>query len=77
MARNQIAIITHGLTKVLMLKVGARAMLTVNVDIEDRLINGQIKKVSVKEKYGDNVAKLYVKLSSAILLFCRSFMIYN
>ena len=77
MARNQIAIITHGLTKVLMLKVGARAMLTVNVDIEDRIINGQIKKVSVKEKYGDNVAKLYVKLPSAILLFCRSFMIYN
>ena len=77
MAQNQIATITHGITKALMLKVGARVMLTVNVDIEDRLINGQIKKVSVKEKYGDNVTKLYVRLPSAILLFCRSLMIYN
>ena len=33
----------------LMLKVGTRVMLTVNIDVEDRLINRQIEKVSVIE----------------------------
>ena len=41
-----------------MLQVSARVMFTVNVDIDDRLINGQIKKVLVIRKPGDNLTKL-------------------
>ena len=47
-----------GLTNTLMLQVSARVMLTVNVDIDGRLINGQIKKVLVIRKPGDNLTKL-------------------
>ena len=34
-----------GLAKLLQLKIGAKVMLTVNIDIKDRLINGQTGKV--------------------------------
>lgn len=36
---------TVGLARLLELNVGARIMLTVNIDIEDRLINGQVGQV--------------------------------
>ena len=40
-AQNQNQINTGGLAKLLKLKIGAKVMLTVNVDIQYRLINGQ------------------------------------
>ena len=40
-AQNQKQTNTGGLTKLLKLKIGAKLMLTVNVDIQDRLIYGQ------------------------------------
>ena len=46
-AQNRKQTDTGGLAKVLELKVGARIMLTVNIDIEDRLINGQVGQVSI------------------------------
>lgn len=52
------ATVMGGLTNTLMLQVSARVMLTVNVDIDGRLINGQIKKVLVIRKPGDNLTKL-------------------
>ena len=56
--QNKRATVMGGLTKTLMLQVSARVMLTVNVDIDDPLINGQIKKVLVIRKPGDNLTKL-------------------
>ena len=56
--QNKRATVMGGLTKTLMLQVSARVMLTVNVDIDGRLINGQIKKVLVIRKPGDNLTKL-------------------
>ena len=43
-AQNQNQINTGGLAKLLKLKIGAKVMLTVNVDIKYRLINGQHRK---------------------------------
>ena len=34
-----------GLAKLLQLKIGAKVMLTVNIDVKDRLVNGQTGKV--------------------------------
>ena len=56
--QNKRATVMGGLIKTLMLQVSARVMLTVNVDIDDPLINGQIKKVLVIRKPGDNLTKL-------------------
>ena len=39
-AQNQKQTNTGGLAKLLKLKIGAKVMFTVNVDIQDRLING-------------------------------------
>ena len=39
-AQNQKLINTGGLAKTLELKIGSKVMLTVNIDIEDHLING-------------------------------------
>ena len=49
MTQNQKATQMVRLANSLMLKVGTRVMLTVNIDVEDRLINRQIEKVSVIE----------------------------
>ena len=40
-AQNQTQTNTGSSAKLLKLKIGAKVMLTVNVDIQDRLINGQ------------------------------------
>ena len=60
-AQNRKQTDTGGLAKILWLKVGARIMLTVNIDIEDRLINGQVGEVSYIEMSCNKVKKVYVK----------------
>ena len=56
---------TGGLSELLHIKVDVRVMLTVNIDIADRLINGQIG--TVKHISGDlnNIHKVYVKFDDA------------
>ncbi|XP_057297639.1 uncharacterized protein LOC130628671 [Hydractinia symbiolongicarpus] len=57
---------TGGLTAVLMIKVDSRVMLTSNVDIEDRLINGQVGTVKkVVSNTEGNVVKIYVKFDDS------------
>ena len=56
---------TSGLAKVLKLKVDARVMLTVNVDIADRLINGQIGAVKFIYRNNNKNEKIYVKFDDA------------
>ena len=45
--QNQKETNTGGLAKFLKLRIGAKIMLTVNLDIEDRLINGQKVKLAI------------------------------
>ena len=53
---------TGGLGKILELKVGARVMLTSNIDIEDRLINGQIGTVRhITINNATQVEKIYIE----------------
>ncbi|XP_057310034.1 uncharacterized protein LOC130648031 [Hydractinia symbiolongicarpus] len=57
---------TGGLTKVLKIKINARVMLTVNIDIADRLINGQIGTVKhVTTDSNKNVLKIYLHLDDS------------
>ena len=57
---------TGGLAAILMLKVNARVMLTSNIDIEDRLINGQIGTVKrVVMNIENKVAKIYIKFDDS------------
>ena len=58
---------TGGLPQSLQIKLNARVMLTVNIDLQDRLVNGQlgtIKHIST-DKQG-NVAKIYIKFDGSI-----------
>ena len=60
-AQNRKHTETGGLPLKITLKIGAKVMLTKNIDIADKLINGQIgiiKKVVIKNGI---VSKLYVK----------------
>ena len=57
---------TGGLAQSLQIKLNARVMLAVNIDLQDRLVNGQlgtIKHIST-DKQG-NVAKIYIKFDDS------------
>ena len=45
------------------MKIGAKMMLAVNLEIQDRLINGKTGNISYTEFAQDSVRKVYVKLS--------------
>ena len=51
---------TGDLARNLEIKVNARVMLTVNIDIADRLINGQIRKVKHISYINGHVVKVYI-----------------
>ena len=54
---------TGGLARILKLKVGAKIMITTNIDIEDRLINGQIGTVYNITVQNGIVKKVYIDFS--------------
>lgn len=56
---------TGGLARILDIKVGARVMLTSNIDIEDRLINGQLGTVAQISTENGNVTTIYVLFDDA------------
>ena len=62
-AQNQNQINTGGLAKLLKLKIGAKVMLTVNVDIQDRLTNGQTGNVKHIEFVLGSIRKVYANFS--------------
>ena len=62
-AHNQKQTNTGGLVKLLKLKIGAKAMLTANVDIQDRLINGQTGNAKHIEFIHRSIHKVYVHFS--------------
>ena len=62
-AQNQKQTTTGGLAKLLKLKIAAKVMLTVNIDIKDFLINGQTGIISHTEFATVSVCKVYVKFS--------------
>ena len=51
-----------GLAKFLNLKIGAKVMLTVNIDRQDRLINGQAGVISHIEFAEGSARKVYIKI---------------
>ena len=57
---------TGGLARVLKLKVGAKVMITSNIDIDDRLINGQIGMVTNIIAGNGAVSKIYIKFEDPI-----------
>ena len=60
-AQNRKPSETGGLVKCLKLKLEAKVMLTVNLDVQDRLINGQIGVVKHLEIIEDKVSTIYIK----------------
>ena len=62
-AQNQKPTNTVGLAKVLKLKIGAKVMLTVNIDIQDCLINGQTGNIRHIEFAEGTIHKVYIKFS--------------
>ena len=60
-AQNRKASNTGGLVKSLTLKLEAKVMFTVNVDVQDRLINGQIGVVKHLEIIENKVSIIYIK----------------
>ena len=61
-AQNQKQKNTGGLAKMLKLKIGAKVMVTVNIDIQDRLINGQTGIIRHIEFAQASARKVYVKV---------------
>ena len=72
---------TGGLAKTLKLKIGAKVMLTINTDIQDRLINGQIGLVKHFEIINNDVATIFIKFDDANagrnLILTNSFAMQN
>ena len=60
-AQNQKQTNTGGLAMLLKLKIGAKVMLTVNIDIQDRLINDQTGIIGYIEFAQGSACKVYVK----------------
>ena len=57
---------TGGLAKTLQIKLNSQVMLTVNIDLQDKLVNGQletIKHISIDTK--GNVIKIYIKFDDS------------
>ncbi len=52
---------TGGLSYQLTTNVGSRVMLTSNIDIQDRLINGQIGTIVYFDRHNDHVKMIYVR----------------
>ena len=52
---------TGGLAAELTLKVGARVMLVSNIDIDDRLINGQLGTVTNFKSCNEQIEVIYIK----------------
>ena len=61
--KNQKQTNTGGLAKLLKLKIGVKVMLTVNVDMQDRRINGQTGNAKHIEFVQSSIHKVYVKFS--------------
>ena len=62
-AQNQKQTDTGGLAKLLKLKIGAKIMLMVNVNIQDCLINEQTGNIKYIEFVQDSIYKVYLKIS--------------
>ena len=60
-AQNQKQINTGGLVKLLKLKIGARVMLTVNVDMQDCLVHGLTGNVKHIESVQSSIHKVHLK----------------
>ena len=67
LAQNKKQSETGGLAKCLELKVGAKVMVTVNVDIQDMLINGQIGEVAGFEIMNSTVKKVCLKFQDPLV----------
>ena len=61
--QNQKQTNARGLAKLLKIKIGAKVMLTVNLDIHDCLINGHTGKIKHIEFVQGSVWKVYIKFS--------------
>ena len=62
-AQNQSQTNTGRLAKFLKLKICAKVLLTVNIDIQDRLINGQTRIIKHKTFVQSSAREVYVKFS--------------
>ena len=62
-AQNQKQTNTASLAKLVKLKIGAKVMLTVNIDMQDCLINGQIGSIRHIEFAQCSACKVYIKFS--------------
>ena len=57
---------TRGLAGVLHIKLNPRVMLTVNIDLQDRLVNGQQGTVKyIRTDSGRNVSKIYITFDNS------------
>ena len=52
---------TDGLAGILKIKIKARVMLTVNIDLQDRLVNGQLETVMHITGNSQGISKIYLK----------------
>lgn len=76
-AQNQKQTETGGLAKSLLLKIGAKVMLTVNINIQDGLINGQVGEVEHMVLQNNTAKKLYVNFldpSAALKATAKSYL---